>query len=66
MPEIPEVANDKLRDQFAGLAMHASIMSVRLTTTTHSHHTSVFNMDQLGVESYRVADIMMGARGEPG
>jgi len=55
---------EKLRDEYAGLAMVALIVTVRLTTTTHSHHASVFNMDQLGVESYKIADIMMAARGE--
>ena len=54
-------ANNKLRDQFAGLAMQAIMITVRISTTAKCQ---AFKLDDIGVESYRIADIMMAAKGE--
>ena len=57
--EMSNDANQKLRDEFAGRAMQALIISTRISTTAKC---TAFVMDKIGEQSYEIADIMMAEK----
>ncbi len=59
--EMSNDANKKLRDEFAGLAMQALIISTRISTTAKC---TAFEMDKIGEQSYEIADIMLATKAE--